>query len=201
MNLTLSPTPSNVTTGNPPQPKRFTLAEYAHLTELGFFNAKPRMELIRGELIEMASKGAAHVVCCRKLIQQLPDLLVGQALVQCQDPIILPSASEPEPDFSLIDLVVGDEKAIASQVLLVIEVSDSSLDYDRHTKSPLYAEAMIPHYWIFNVLDRQLECFSQPQENAAGIWAYGLQQIVLPTGTIDLPHPLVGTIDLSQCFS
>jgi Uma2 family endonuclease len=201
MNLTVSPTQSNATTGTPPQPKRFSLAEYEHLTELGFFNAKPRVELIRGELVEMPSKGTAHIVCCRKLIQQLPELLMGQALVQCQDPIILPSASEPEPDFSLIDLAVGDAKAMANQVFLVIEVSDSSLNYDRQTKGPLYAEAMIPHYWIFNVLDRQLECFSQPQQNAAGNWAYGLQQIVLPTGTIDLPDPLVGTIDLTQCFS
>jgi Uma2 family endonuclease len=198
MNLTLSPTPANATTDASPQPKRFTLEEYHQLTELGFFQTKRRVELIRGELVEMASKGTAHVLCCRKLLQQLPDLLMGQALIQCQDPIILPSASEPEPDFSLIDLAVGDEKVLAAQVFLVIEVSDSSLEYDRQVKGSLYAEALIPHYWIFNVLDRQLECHSQPQQMASGKWDYGLRQIFLPPQSVALPQPLQGMVALTQ---
>ncbi|MFM2431224.1 MAG: hypothetical protein RLZZ511_2437 [Cyanobacteriota bacterium] len=198
MNLTLLPTESTEIATVLPQPKRFTLAEYAQLTELGFFDGKPRMELVRGELIEMVSKNVAHVLCCRQLNRQLTRLL-DDAIVQCQDPIIILPGSEPEPDFAiLIPTVEG--KATGDQVLMVIEVADSSLNYDRAVKGPLYAEAGIPHYWIFNLLDRQVECFSQPQQNA-GKWGYGLQQVVLPSGTIALPDAMQGAIDLSVCFS
>ncbi|NJN48882.1 MAG: Uma2 family endonuclease [Alkalinema sp. RL_2_19] len=79
----------------------------------------------------------------------------------------------------------------------LIEVADSSLEYDRTVKGPLYAEAQIPHYWIFNLLDRQVECYSQPQENA-GTWNYRLREIVLPDRRLDLPAPLAGAIDLAQ---
>jgi Uma2 family endonuclease len=189
-------------TPQPPAPhrKRFTVEEYHRLIDLGFFAVGDRVELIYGDLVQMASKGKAHILCCRKLLQQLPDLAQGFGIVQCQDPIVLTLGSEPEPDFAILDPAVGEEKPTADQTLLVIEVSDSSLDYDRNTKGPLYAESQIPHYWIFNVIDRQVECYSQPQQTEQGKWGYGLQRIILPGQILALPNPLKGTIDLSQSF-
>jgi Uma2 family endonuclease len=196
MNLirTVSPQPQV------PQRRRFTVDEYDRLTELGIWGAEDHIELIRGDLIEMAAKGTAHIFCCRKLNKQLILTLLDQVIVQCQDPIILPSGSEPEPDFSIVDPTIGLQKPYAQDVLLVIEVSDSSLDYDRTTKGPLYASAQIPHYWIFNCLDKQVECHSQPQQNAQGDWLYGLRQVVLPPQMLALPMPMVGTIDVGACF-
>jgi Uma2 family endonuclease len=177
-----------------PDRKRFTLEEYDRLTDLGFFNGD-RVELIHGDLVQMASQGTAHIFCCQRLNKQLV-LTLENEIVQCQAPIILLPYSEPEPDFAI--LVAGaDGKQAADKVLFVIEVSDSSLEYDRRTKGPMYAEALIPHYWIFNVLDKQVECLSQPQQNAQGRWAYGAQQIILPNQMLALPSPLSGAIDLT----
>jgi Uma2 family endonuclease len=196
MNLakTVSPLPQV------PQRRRFTVDEYDRLTELGIWGADDRIELIDGEIIQRVAKGTAHILCCRKLLQQLGQAVQTQAIIQCQDPIVVPSGSEPEPDFALLDVNVGDFKPNADQVLLVIEVSDSSLDYDRATKGPLYASAQIPHYWIFNCLDQQVECHSQPQQNAQGDWLYGLRQVVLPPQMLALPMSMLGAIDVGACF-
>jgi Uma2 family endonuclease len=177
-----------------PDRKRFTLEEYDRLTDLGFFNGD-RVELIYGDLVQMASQGTAHIFCCQRLNKQLV-LTLENEIVQCQAPIILLPHSEPEPDFAI--LVAGaDGKQAADKVLFVIEVSDSSLEYDRRTKGPMYAEALIPHYWIFNVLDKQVECLSQPQQNAQGRWDYEAQKIILPHQMLALPSPLSGAIDLT----
>jgi Uma2 family endonuclease len=184
-----------------PDRKRFTVEEYHRLIDLGFFAEGDRIELIYGDLVEMVAKNKAHIVCCRRLLQHLPPPVGNQGIVQCQDPVIMPSASEPEPDFAVLQPLIGDDKPNASDVLLVIEVSDSSLDYDRAVKGPLYASGQIPHYWIFNVLDKQVECLSQPQQNAQGGWAYGLQQIILPNQMLALPQPLSGSIDLTKIFA
>jgi Uma2 family endonuclease len=192
MNVITPVTSSLVATA--PDRKRFTLEEYDRLTDLGFFNGD-RVELIHGDLVQMASQGTAHIFCCQRLNKQLV-LTLENEIVQCQAPIILLPYSEPEPDFAI--LVAGaDGKQAADKVLFVIEVSDSSLEYDRRTKGPMYAEALIPHYWIFNVLDKQVECLSQPQQNAQGRWAYGAQQIILPNQMLALPSPLSGAIDLT----
>jgi Uma2 family endonuclease len=185
---------------NVPQRRRFTVDEYDRLTELGVWGADDHIELINGEIIQMVAKGTAHILCCRKLLQQLGQAVQIQAIIQCQDPIVVPQGSEPEPDFALLDLGVGDFKPNADQVLLVIEVSDSSLDYDRTTKGPLYGSAQIPHYWIFNCLDQQVECHSQPQQNAQGDWLYGLRQVVLPPQMLALPMSMSGAIDVGACF-
>jgi Uma2 family endonuclease len=178
--------------------KRFTLEEYDRLLQLGFLRSGDRIELIRGDLIEMSPKGAAHILCSQRLNRHLVRVLDDE-VVQCQASVLLEN-SEPEPDFAV--LVAGVEgKQTADKVLWVIEIADSSLNYDRTVKGPLYAEALITHYWIFNVLDRQVECLSQPQQNAQGRWAYGAQQIILPNQMLALPVPLNGAIDLTQIFA
>jgi len=83
-------------------------------------------------------------------------------------------------------------------ILLIIEVADSSIEYDRTFKASLYAEANIFCYWIFNVLDTQLEVLEQPFQKANGEFAYRSQQIYSKNQTVTLPSPLVGTLDLTQ---
>jgi len=131
------------------QAKRFTLAEYHRLIELNFFHEDDHIELINGELIEMASKSTAHETCLRKLWKELPKLLGNRATLQSQAPISLPPNSEPEPYFAIVknqsdDYLSGHLQP--ADALLVIEVSDSSLDYDQDIKIPLYAKAGISDY-------------------------------------------------------
>jgi Uma2 family endonuclease len=183
-----------------PQPKRFTLEEYAELTKIGFFKEDDRIELIRGELIEMAAKGTKHTVCCQRLLKVLPRLL-DDSFLRCQDPVQLLEGSEPEPDFAIVRDRADDyldSHPSSDDILLLIEVADSSINYDRTYKGSLYAEAGIEHYWIFNVLDTQLEVLTQPFQNANGDFGYRSQQIYSQNQSIDLPPPLTGSIDLSQ---
>ncbi|WP_366516963.1 Uma2 family endonuclease [Microcoleus sp. PH2017_38_RDM_U_B] len=126
--------------------KRFSITEYHRLAELGFFESDNRFELIRGEIIKMAAKGRFHSVCNTLLVEELIILLARRARVRVQEPIILSDDTEPEPDVviarSRSDNYVSSHP-LAADILLVIEVSDSTLKYDRITKLSLYAESGI----------------------------------------------------------
>ncbi|BAU65925.1 hypothetical protein STA3757_33240 [Stanieria sp. NIES-3757] len=112
-------------------PKRFTIEEYHRLTELGFFGSSDRIELIRGEIIEMSAKGTTHTSCNMQLIQELAILLKDIADLRCQDLISIPKInSEPEPDLVIIRKRDDDYLASHPQpkdILLVIEIADSTL--------------------------------------------------------------------------
>ena len=201
MNLVTTQSFRTETQSKAPRPKRFSIEEYHNLLEIGFLNEGDRIELIRGDLIEMAAKGTKHIFCCQELSGILHLLINRQAISRCQDPIILASGSEPEPDFAIVRLTPDryrSRKPEAQDILLIIEVSDSSLDYDRTVKGSLYAEANIQIYWIFNVLDQQLEVYQNPIQNSRGEFEYGSKQVYMIHQTIDLPAPLTGTIVLSE---
>ena len=141
-------------------PKRFTIDEYHRLISLGFLTESDRIELIRGELIQITAKGTPHTVCSSILCRQLDRLLGDRVVIRGQDPITLPNNSEPEPD---VVIARGtDEDYLAhhpypQDILLVVEISDSTLTYDQTTKLKLYAEVGIYDYWIVNLNARQLE--------------------------------------------
>lgn len=173
-----------------PQPVRFTVQDYHRLVELGFLGEDDHIELIRGELIQMAAKGTAHETCITRLLRVLPRLVSDRATLRCQSPITLSFDGEPEPDFSIVRNQEDDYATAhptAEETLLVIEVADSSLEYDRTVKLSLYAEAGIPHYWLFNVIDRILETYSEPSQIAAGRFEYLNKRIIPTTGSVALP--------------
>src|SRR4028118_1070787 len=114
--------------------KRFSLDEYHRLAELGFFHEDDRVELIRGEIIQMAAKGTLHTTCCSNLLRELARLVLGEAELRCQDPIVLPPNSEPEPDFVIVNKRADNYLSAhptSSDILLVIEIADSTLKYDK----------------------------------------------------------------------
>jgi Uma2 family endonuclease len=185
------------------RPKRFTVKEYHRLVELGFLQEDDHIELIRGELIQMAAKGTAHETCIRRLLRQLPLLLNNRATLQCQAPITLSFDGEPEPDFAIVHNRADDyanEHPTPEDTLLVIEVSDSSLEYDREVKLPLYAEAKIPSYWLFNLPDQYLETYSEPDQTSAGRFDYLTRRIVPPDGAIALPPFPDAVLQLALVF-
>ncbi len=183
--------------------KRFSLDEYHRLAELGFFHEDDRVELIRGEIIQMAAKGTPHTNCCRDLLEELARLVAARAKLQCQDPIILPSESEPEPDFAILRKRADNYRFAlpnADDVLLVIEIADSTLKYDREVKLPLYAEAGISDYWIFNLVKNHLETYTEPYQDSQGNFGYTVKRIVLPNQAIALPCLPDLSLDLSKVF-
>ena len=183
-------------------PKRFTIDDYHRLIELGFLTEADKVELIRGELVQMASKGTPHTVCGAILCQQLDRLLVDR-VVRGQDPITLPDNSEPEPDVVIArgnHLDYLPHHPYPEDILLVIEIADSTLRYDQTTKLGLYAEAGISDYWIVNLNARQLECYSQPYQDAQSEYNYLNKQIYLPNQSVSIPGFNDVLLDLSKIF-
>jgi Uma2 family endonuclease len=183
--------------------RRFTVEDYHWLTEKGFFAEDDRVELIRGQVVQMAAKGTAHETCGRRLLRELTKQIGDRATLQSQSPISLPMNSEPEPDFAIVKNREDDyllSHPLPADVLLIIEISDSSLDYDRETKLPLYAEAGIYDYWIFNLHQNLLETYCEPYQNNDGEFGYRLKKIVLPNETIILPQFPDLVIDLINIF-
>jgi Uma2 family endonuclease len=184
-------------------PKRFTIDEYHRLIELEFLKESDCIELIRGELMQMVAKGTPHTVCGSILCRQLDRLFGDLAVIRGQDPITLPNQSEPEPD---VVIARGkDEDYLAhhpypEDIFLVIEISDSTLDYDQTTKLEIYAEAGISDYWIVNLNIRQLERYSQPYQNAQGEFSYLSKQISLPHESVAIPRFEDILLDLSRIF-
>ena len=183
--------------------KRFSIAEYHRLGELGFFAPDERIELIRGELIIKAAKSTFHSVCNSLLLGELCTLARKKAIVRGQEPIILSNNSEPEPDVVIArnrsDNYLSSHPEPAD-ILLVIEVSDSTLKYDQRTKLSLYAEAGIGNYWIFNLVDNQLEMHSEPYQKRQGDFSYRSQNIVLQNETVVIPGFPDLSLDLSLVF-
>ena len=142
-----------------------TIDEYHKMIAAGIIHEGARIELIRGQMFDMAAKGTKHTFSTTRLLGQLTRLIEQEATVRCQEPIALPNNSEPEPDISIARLRDDDyldSHPSPSDLILVIEVADSSLDFDRSTKANLYAEAGIQEYWIVNLIDDQVEVYRQP---------------------------------------
>jgi len=134
--------------------KHFTLDEYNRLAELGFFDEGDRVELIRGEIIQMIAKGTPHSVCGTRLNREMTKLIGDRATVRTQEPLQLLPNSAPEPDYAVVQNREDDYLASHPEpedVVLVIEISDSSLSYDQNVKLKLYAESGIQNHWIFNL--------------------------------------------------
>ncbi|SKB11872.1 conserved hypothetical protein [Planktothrix sp. PCC 11201] len=183
--------------------KKFTIEDYHRLTKLGFLKKEDKVELIRGEIIEMAAKGTSHSVCETRLERELYKLIGEQATLRGQQPIILSSYSEPEPDRVIVknrkdDYINGHPHT--EDILLLIEISDSSLDYDQTTKLSVYAENNITDYWIFNLVDFCLECYRQPYQNLQEKFGYRSKLIYLPNESVTLPCFPDLTLDLTKVF-
>lgn len=164
--------------------ERFRLSRdrYHQMIESGIFGEDERIELIEGGLVTMSPIGAEH----SGIVDQLSEILVNQlarrAVVKVQGPIQLDDHSEPEPDVVLSKPRRDYYKRSLPQpadVLLVIEVADSSLAYDRTVKMPLYAQAGIAEAWIVNLIDRWIEVYRDP--SSAG---YTTMLKILPGRTI-----------------
>lgn len=151
------------------QPNRhlFTIEEYELMIEAGVFDEDDHIELIRGEIVDMPPIGPGRGFGVSNLVMLLAPKVGKSAILWVQSPVRISTNDRPEPDVALLrprpDLSPGSPPQ-AADVLLVIEISDSSVAYDRKVKRQLYAEAGIPEYWIVNLQEQIIELYSNPSE-------------------------------------
>jgi Uma2 family endonuclease len=140
-------------------PLRFTVDEYYKLIDLGMLHDYEKAEIIDGELIRTMTVGDRHAQVVNKLTKIFVKNVSDDVLVSVQNPVRLSDYNEPEPDILLSDLTKydGSRHPQPSETLLIIEVSDSTLKYDRDTKLSLYAEAGIKEVWIVNLRKNIIE--------------------------------------------
>ncbi len=142
------------------------VVEWQKMGEAGIFPAESHLELINGEIIEMAPIGSNHAGHLNRLNQVLNQAILSQAIISIQNPLQLNDLSEPEPDLMLLRSNADFYRTRhpnANDVLLLIEVADSSLSYDQNQKLRLYALHQIPEYWILNLADKSIEVYRQPK--------------------------------------
>jgi Uma2 family endonuclease len=142
-----------------------TADEYERMGEAGIFPRDARLELIGGEIFEMSPIGSPHAACVNFLSGLLNRLFGGTLIVSVQNPIRLDDFSEPQPDLALLrrrDDFYRGAHPTAADVLLVVEIADTTVVTDRSVKIPLYARAGIPEAWLVNIPDGRLEVYSDP---------------------------------------
>ena len=146
----------------------FSREEYHRMGEVGILKPTDRVELIRGEIVEMSPIGDRHAAFVDNLTMLLAARLVDRAIVSVQNPVALADDTEPQPDLKILrrrPVPYKEREPWAEDVLLLIEVAESSLAYDRSTKLRLYAEAGIPEYWVIDCVAESIEVHRAPQAN------------------------------------
>lgn len=156
-----------------PQVHTWTLDEYYQMAEVGVFEGK-HVELITGQVVDMSPMGSPHMTAVTLTGEVLRQAFGPGYFLRIQGPLTCGLSSAPEPDVAVIAGQIREyTHAHPSTAVLVVEVADTSLAYDRSTKASLYASAGIPEYWIVNLLARCLEVHRQPRGEASQPLGYG----------------------------
>lgn len=151
------------------RPKRFSVDDYYRMAEVGIIAADERVELLRGEVVDMSPIGIRHGACVDELTRRFILGTNGRAHVRIQGPVRIDDMTEPEPDVALLKLRADGYRTAhptAEDVLLIIEVADTSLEKDRMVKLPIYAEAGIPEVWIVDLAAGRIEVYRSPRAGA-----------------------------------
>jgi Uma2 family endonuclease len=148
-----------------PQRHPVTAEEFLRMDRAGVFAPEARLELIQGEIVEMAPIGSPHAGRVNTLTRLFVQRAANRAVVSVQGPVIVSERSIPQPDLALLKLRADDycdSNPTASEVLLAVEVADTTLAFDLGTKVPLYARAGIPEVWVVDVNERAIRVFRGP---------------------------------------
>jgi Uma2 family endonuclease len=175
-----------------------TVGEYHRMGDAGVFAPDARLELIEGEIIDMAPIGSRHAGMVRDLMRRLFHAAGPHAIVSCQDPIWLDDNNEPQPDLCLLrprEDLYRPSHPRPGDVLLVVEVADTTLVYDRDIKLPLYARAGIPEVWIVDLATPILQIHRTPAgDRYAEVAATAAPGILAPAALPEI------SVDLSALF-
>ncbi len=152
-----------------PRRHRITVDEYYRMVEVGLLAPKARVELIDGEIIDMPPIGDPHMATVDRINELLIHAVGDRAIVRCQGAVQLGDFSAPQPDLVLLarrEDYYSTRRAVAEDIFLTIEVSDTTLSYDRGRKMALYARHRVPELWVIDVNSRRLHLYRRPSENA-----------------------------------
>lgn len=144
---------------------RFTVDEYQRMAAAGIFSTDERVELLNGDVVMMTPIGPEHGGRTKRLLRLLNRLVGDRAIVCVQDPLSLDEHSQPEPDLMLLrprEDFYTQSHPTAADVLLLIEIADSSLARDRDVKLPLYASAGVREVWVVDIHGRVLTIHTRP---------------------------------------
>ncbi len=147
----------------------FNVDEYYRMARAGVLKPEDRVELIEGEIIKMSPIGSPHAACVSRLDDLLHDLDKRKVMVRIQNPIRLDNFSEPVPDVAILKPrrdYYSARHPIPSDVLVIIEVANTSVVADRHIKIPLYARSLIPEVWLVNLPKKVIETYFNPGEGS-----------------------------------
>jgi Uma2 family endonuclease len=147
---------------------RLNVSQYHQMSEAGIFSENDKVELINGEIIEMSPIGRRHAACVDRINRLFSNILGIKVIVRVQNPIILNNLSEPEPDIALLQPRADFYESGHPQpqdIFLLIEVADSSLEYDRDVKIPLYASSGITEVWLVDIYEQVIIVYRYPSEN------------------------------------
>lgn len=180
----------------------FTIKQYHDMIDRGIFAEDEPIELIRGEIVRKMPIGNPHAATVNILTRLLSKRIPDVAMISIQNPVLL-SDSEPEPDVAILnfhDDLYASRRPGAQDVLLLIEVADSSLAYDRDVKGPIYAEAGIREYWIVNLMNSTIEVYRDPQPEGrfATVTTAVLGKILTPLLLSGLSVPVDEILGLTQ---
>jgi Uma2 family endonuclease len=150
--------------------RRFTAREYDRLGELGVISSEERVELIEGIICKMGPEGKRHVAAIELVLDLFAARLRGRHRVRTQHPLTVTEDSQPEPDIAIVE--DADPRAYLdahpATALLVVEVSDNSLEKDLTWKADLYARGEIPEYWVLNLVEDNLVVLREPTAEGYG---------------------------------
>lgn len=183
-----------------PAPRRWTREEFYRLADLGVFQGQ-RAELIEGEIMVLSPQNLPHASTVDRVAEVLRRHLPTGFWVRMQLPLNLGQQSDSEPDVSVVAGRREDYTDHPTTAVLIVEVSDTTLAYDRGQKASLYARAGIADYWIVNLVNRQVEVLRQPQPDTAQHYGhgYGSSTILLPPAQVSslaAPSVSVAVADL-----
>jgi Uma2 family endonuclease len=152
-----------------PRRHRLTVADYYRMAEVGILDPEARVELIDGEIIDMAPPGSPHAATVHYLTEVFVRAVEGRATVLIQNPVRLSEYSEPQPDLALLrrrEDFYREHHPRPDDVLLIVEVAATSLCFDRKTKAPLYARHGVPEMWLVDLDGARLVRYRAPQQDA-----------------------------------
>lgn len=147
--------------------KIFTVQDYHKMIDAGVFVGNSDYELIEGEIVKKMPQGKLHIAAINRLNMFFAPRLAGEAIVSIQNAVVISGISEPEPDVTLLKFredFYATEKATGEDVLLLIEVADPSVKYDRDVKMGIYAEAGVREVWLVNLPRQILEVHLEPEK-------------------------------------
>ncbi|MBF0524379.1 MAG: Uma2 family endonuclease [Deltaproteobacteria bacterium] len=166
------------------QVRQWTRQEYEKMVPAGIFHPEERLELIEGDIYRLTPQSSLHATTVRAVEKMLTQLICGDYDVRGQMPLALDMDSEPEPDVAVVPGNFSDYRQHhPTTAVLVVEVADSSLYFDRGVKKGLYARNNIPEYWLINLVAGCLEVYRRPDQGA-----YQDQAVLYPGETVS---PLV----------